>query len=83
MLRHSHGRERRRGGVGWIGTRDDQGQSTLEYALVLISFLALVVALGAVWHAARDGRFVTLAVESASHSLSAGLVAVLQDVLAF
>jgi len=43
----------------------------------------MVVALGAVWHAARDGRLLDLAVESASHSLSAGLVAALQDVLVF
>ena len=63
--------------------RDDRGQSTLEYALVLFSFLALVGALAALWGAARDGRLLGLAVDAASHSLSAGLVAALQDVLAF
>lgn len=49
-----------------------QGQSTLEYALVLFAFLSLVVGLAAVWHAGRDGHLLKLATAAASHLFGAG-----------
>lgn len=61
-----------------------RGQSTLEYALVLLAFLGTVVALGLIWRASRDGRLVERAGEAASHELGSGItIGLLQDVLAF
>ncbi len=54
--------------------RGTRGQSTVEYAVVLFAFLALVAALGALWHAGRDGKLLNLAIQAASHLCSgAGL----------
>lgn len=62
----------------------EAGQSTLEYALVLMAFLSTILALGVVWHAARDGRLVDHAREAASHAIGSGIdVGLLQDVTAF
>lgn len=61
----------------------EDGQSTLEYALVLMAFLGMLAALAAVWHAARDGSLVRLATSAASHSTEEGLVAALKDLGAF
>lgn len=64
--------------------RGPSGQSTLEYALVLLGLLGMLVGMGALWHAAREGRLVELACEAASHTLAHGIdVKVLQDVTAF
>lgn len=70
------GRLRRRAG-------DESGQSTLEYLLTLVAFVAMVAALGAVWHAARDGRLLGLAVEVASHGSGRGGLTLLQDAVEF
>ncbi len=59
------------------------GQSTLEYLLTLVAFLAMVVALGAIWHAARDGRLLGLALEVASHGSGRGGLTLLQDAVEF
>lgn len=62
----------------------DDGQSTLEYALVLLAFLSTILALGAIWHASRDGRLVGLAREAGSHGIVSGIsVGLLQDVTTF
>lgn len=62
----------------------ESGQSTVEYALVLLAFLATIVGMGAIWHASRDGRLADLARAAASHAMASGLdVKVLQDVTAF
>lgn len=54
--------------------RGTSGQSTVEYAVVLCAFLALVTALGALWHAGRDGKLLSIAIQAASHLCSgAGL----------
>ena len=64
--------------------RGTSGQSTVEYAVVLFAFLSLVVALGALWRAGRDGRLLNLAIEAASHLLGAGDALVhAEDVLLF
>lgn len=64
--------------------RGRRGQSTLEYALVLMAFLATVLAFGALWRAASEGRLLDLAREHASHSLENGIsVEFLQDLLAY
>ncbi len=56
------------------------GQSTVEYAIVLGAFLAMVVALGAIAKAASSGVVVSEAVEAASHSQAQSFVGALQDV---
>ncbi len=64
--------------------RESSGQSTVEYAVVLAAFLAMVAALGLMWHAARDGRLLRLAVEAASHGTGGDVTAgFLQDVALF
>lgn len=66
------------------GRGAERGQSTVEYALVLLAFLSLVVALGALWHVARDGRLLETARDAGSHNFGEGVtVGLLQDVLAY
>ena len=53
------------------------GQGTVEFALVVAAFFALVFALGILWRALEGGLFVDHALASASHhlqSVSAGVV---------
>ena len=81
----AHGRRRRRalrrrGGPG--GPRG-AGQSTLEYLLLLVAFIAMIGALALLWHAARDGRLLALATGAASHGSGAGAVSMLKDVLEY
>lgn len=59
------------------------GQSSVEYALVVLAFLSAMLALGALWHAARDGALVRLAVRAASHGLGGGIAAALRDIALF
>jgi Flp pilus assembly protein TadG len=61
-----------------------EGQSTVEYALVVFAFLALLAALASLWGAARDGTLVDIARQAASHGLSQGLTPdALQDIALF
>lgn len=55
----------------------------MEYLLTLVAFIAMVLALGAIWHAARDGRLLALATEVASHGSGRGGLTLLQDVVEF
>ena len=62
----------------------DSGQSTTEYALVFAAFLAMVGALGLLWHAASGGTLLEIAIRAASHSFSDGSgVGSWQDILMF
>lgn len=63
--------------------RDRTGQASLEYVVVLCAFLAMVVALIALWRWLSAGGLLGTALGSASHSIDAGLVDALQDVLLF
>ena len=64
--------------------REERGQSTVEYALVAIAFLSMVLALGALWHAGRDGLLLRRAVDAASHGLGGGgMLGALRDVALF
>ena len=56
--------------------RDERGQSSLEYLLVLLAFAAMAAA-------GRDGALVRLATEAASHGAGQGGLGMLRDVLAF
>lgn len=61
----------------------ERGQSTLEYLLTLAAFLAMVVAMGALWHAVRDGRLLGIALEVASHGSGRGGLTLLQDAVEY
>lgn len=55
---------------GWM--RESRAQATLEYALVLFAFLAMVAAIAAMWRAGAEGVFTSLASRAASHALDLG-----------
>ncbi len=60
------------------------GQSTVEYALVLLAFLAMLLALAAVWHVAREGGLQRLATTAASHALGGeGTFGGMRDIVLF
>lgn len=66
------------------GAWPESGQSTVEYALVLFAFAASLVAMGSMWHAARDGVLLRRGIESASHVATAeGALGSAQDVLLY
>lgn len=46
-----------------------QGQSSVEYVVVLLAFLSMLLALGVVWHAGRDGALLGLAIDASSHQM--------------
>lgn len=52
----------------WNGS----GQSSVEYALIVMAFASMVLALGVLWHAGRDGALLDRAVRSSSHQLGGG-----------
>jgi Flp pilus assembly protein TadG len=61
-----------------------RGQSTVEYALVMVAFLTMVVTLGAIWQAGRDGALLELAVGAASHAAGdGGLLGAARDIALF
>lgn len=49
--------------------RATRGQSTLEYALLLVAFASMVLAWGVVWHGVRDGSLLRRAIDASSHLL--------------
>jgi Flp pilus assembly protein TadG len=60
------------------------GQSSVEYALVLVALLAMVLALGAVWAAAHDGGLMRLGERAASHAVSgSGALGGIRDIVLF
>ncbi len=61
-----------------------RGQSTVEYALVLIAFLTMALTMGAIWQAGRDGTLLRLAVGAASHGAGdGGLLGAARDIALF
>ncbi len=62
---------------------DAKGQSTVEYALVLFAFLAIVVALSRVVGYAGSGRLYATIAGSGSHSLEGDVLSVFQDVILY
>lgn len=62
----------------------EDGQSTVEYLLVVIGVLAMLLALGALARAGGDGVLAGAATSAASHSAAHGIFAnVLLDVLLY
>lgn len=63
---------------------EESGQSTVEYSLVLVAFLAIVLALEALWNQAHEGRLVQLAQMSLSHTISGpSVIGGVQDIVLF
>lgn len=58
-------------------SKPDRGQSTIEYAVVLIGFFAVLGALGALVQAGWEGRYVALAQAYASHVLPQAIADIL------
>ena len=62
----------------------EDGQATLEYAVVLVAFLSMLVALAAAWHAVRDGSLLVLAHDASSHAITqGGELGAVQDILSY
>lgn len=49
--------------------RKEQGQATVEYAIVLGALITVVGALGALWRVMDDGTLIDHALSAASHHL--------------
>lgn len=73
---------------GWRKTlelwREQRGQSSVEYALVLAAFLAAILALGGVWYVVGAGGLQHLSEESASHAIEGdAAVGGMHDIVVF
>lgn len=65
-------------------SRRVRGQSSVEYALVLLAFLAVAVALFGIWHAANEGTLLDIARRGSSHNARDGLtVGLAQDLASY
>lgn len=60
-----------------------RGQGTVEFAVVLFGFLALLAALGVLWRSVQDGLLVSHALQSASHHLETVVPGVVSDVFLY
>jgi Flp pilus assembly protein TadG len=74
-----------RGGPSRIARRlrDASGQGTVEYALVLFAFLALVAGASSVWRMLESALPVEHALQSASHNVSAAAPGAFSDVFMY
>ena len=70
-------------GLGaWL--RAEQGQSSVEFALVAIAMLSVMAGIAALWRFGETGGLLRLASEAASHATgSGGLAAAVHDVSRF
>lgn len=62
---------------------ENAGQGTVEYAVILFAFLAMVAGLGAMWHAFDSGLLVEHALQSASHHVSSAAPGAFADVFMY
>ena len=69
--------------VGGLLLREESGQATTEYAVVLAAFMAMLAVVGAIWHAARDGALLRLSEQSSAYAVEGGGLGGWQDILAF
>ena len=59
------------------------GQATVEFTIIMAGFLALTVALGALWHAFDSGLLVEHAIATASHHVQAVAPATITDIFLY
>lgn len=57
----------------------EKGQSTVEYALVMVTFLSLLLGIGSLWRVVSGGLLVDHAIACASHSVMGVVSGVLAD----
>lgn len=50
-----------------------EGQGSVEYALAIIAFLAVAIALGVLWHFVSEGNFAQDAAEALTHRIPWGV----------
>lgn len=70
------------------GIRSTAGQATIEYAVLLLGFIAMITALALFWHLAQDGFFIAEMRDVASHEVphsntSRSWISLVQDLSAF
>lgn len=63
--------------------RDESGQSTVEYLVVLIGTVAIVVGLASLFAAAKRGVFGRLATQALSHATGGDAFAAISEVFLF
>lgn len=63
--------------------KNNKGQSTVEYAVVLAALLAIVLGLGALARLFTSASVVNHAIFSASHHVGGDMVAAVLDIFAF
>lgn len=68
------------GGIRCV-SKESSGQSTVEYALLVFAFLAMVLAVGALWKLGAQGKLAELSASAASHIF--GTAEGLRDMLLF
>lgn len=61
----------------------DEGQSTVEFAVVCAALVCVAAALAAIWHLFDGGRVLGAALASASHHVGAGDAGAWGDILAY
>lgn len=66
-----------------VFTHSARGQSMVEFVIVFAAFIALVLALGALWHLCESGKLVEHATSSASHHLKLSDLGGWGDVLSY
>jgi uncharacterized protein (UPF0333 family) len=59
----------------------EKGQASVEYALVIVAFLALVLALGVLHEFLEDGQLPTHALQSASHGVANICTGTIKDIM--
>lgn len=62
---------------------DERGQGTVEYAVVLLAFLAMIIAFGVLWHFLNGAAPVSHALQSASHHIQSAAPGALGDVFMY
>lgn len=68
----------------WRWARESLGQATVEYALLLVAFMAAILSLGAIWGLARSGALQRAQEEAASHATeSADSLGAARDLVLF
>lgn len=67
---------------GTVDRLSSSGQANVEYALLVIAFVSMLVGMGALWYAARDGTLTELATHAASHGLEEGYASV-HDIISY
>lgn len=61
----------------------ENGQGTVEFALITAGFLAAVIGLGALWRMFGEGKVVEHALVSASHHIQLAAAGAVADILLF